>query len=51
MNEVIERLNVLYEKMKSDYENGEFSSPYDIEEIKTISVVLETICNKEYYDR
>lgn len=43
MNEIIGRLANLYEKMKNDYENGEIPSIYDIEEIETIRVVLETI--------
>lgn len=47
MNEIICRLASLYEKMKNDYENGEIPSIYDIEEIETIRVVLETIYMKE----
>lgn len=47
MNEIICRLAKLYEKMKKCYENGEISSIYDIEEIETIRVVLETIYMRE----
>lgn len=47
MNEIICRLANLYEKMKNDYENGEIPSIYDIEEIETIRVVLETVYLKE----
>lgn len=47
MNEIICRLANLYEKMKNCYENGEIPSIYDIEEIETIRVVLETIYMRE----
>lgn len=47
MNEIVCRLANLYEKMKHDYENGEIPSIYDIEEIETIRVVLETVYMKE----
>lgn len=44
---LVNRLNALYDKMKSDYENGQFASPYDIKEIKEISFALETVYQKE----
>lgn len=44
---LVNRLNALYDKMKSDYENGQFASEKDIEEIKEISRVLETVYRKE----
>lgn len=47
MNEIVLRLANLYEKMKNCYENGEIPSIYDVEEIETIRVVLETIYMKE----
>ena len=47
MNEIVRRLANLYGKMKHDYENGEIPSIYDIEEIETIRVVLETVYLKE----
>ena len=47
MNEIVCRLAKLYEKMKKDYENGEIPSIYDIEEIETIRVVLETVYMRE----
>lgn len=44
---LVNRLNALYDKMKSDYENGQFASEKDIEEIKEISFVLQTVYQKE----
>ena len=47
LNEIISRLANLYAKMKNDSENGEIASIYDIEEIETIRVVLETVYMRE----
>lgn len=43
---LVNRLNALYDKIKSDDENGQFASEKDIEEIKEISRVLETVYRK-----